>query len=351
MILQTVTIEKMAFGGAGIGHIGGKVCFVPFSAPGDVCTIRIKSEKNSYMEGELNEMLSPSELRVIPPCSVFGDCGGCNWQHIPYDVQKKQKQEIFSDLLWRSGKAERSWILPIIPAPDPYGYRTRMQFKLRYIAGIMHIGLYRSGTHYVVDIPDVCQIAREPINLLLKTLAEVISGFPEPDKLPQIDVTVGEKDGTALIFHYTGDKKEEITRYIKEATCEYQSTTVSLQSGRKDSLERISGDEYLIYSIPDLHDTKSETINMTFTPGGFSQVNYPQNQAIIKTVSRWANLSGTEKILDIFCGNGNFSIPLANKAGSVTGFEGYAPSISDAERNCRLNGVTNALFRCCDAVV
>ncbi len=99
---HTVTIEKMAFGGAGLGYVAGKVCFVPFTAPGDRARIRVRTEKRSYLEGELIELIVPSPHREKPPCPVFGVCGGCNWQHLPYPDQLAAKQEIFADLLWRS---------------------------------------------------------------------------------------------------------------------------------------------------------------------------------------------------------------------------------------------------------
>src|ERR1035437_2396790 len=128
----TLNIEKMTFGGAGFGHSGGKACFVPFTAPGDVAKVRIRSEKHSYLEGEVLEILEPSPERVTPPCPVFGACGGCNWQHLPYLVQLEEKQKIFTDIMWRSGRVESERILPILPAPEPYGYRARVQFKVRF---------------------------------------------------------------------------------------------------------------------------------------------------------------------------------------------------------------------------
>src|SRR6516225_6493711 len=102
-----VKIEKMAFGGAGFGHLDGKACFVPFTAPNDIARIKIKVEKRSYLEGDLLEIIDPSSQRTTPLCPVFGRCGGCNWQHISYSDQTAAKESIFAELLWRSGRVNR----------------------------------------------------------------------------------------------------------------------------------------------------------------------------------------------------------------------------------------------------
>src|ERR1035437_7770852 len=118
MRVVTIKIEKLAFGGNGLGYVDGKVCFIPFSAPGDLLRIKVTSEKRSYMEGEILEVLEPSSQRTIPVCPVFSICGGCNWQHLPYMTQLSEKQKIYSDIIWRSGSVESRLILPIIPAPS-----------------------------------------------------------------------------------------------------------------------------------------------------------------------------------------------------------------------------------------
>lgn len=346
---HTVTIEKMAFGGSGLGHVAGKVCFVPFTAPGDRARIRVRTEKRSYMEGELIELLAPSPLRVTPPCPVFGICGGCNWQHLSAAGQQEAKQEIFAELLWRSGRVERERILPVVAAPEPYGYRARVQFKLRCIAGALHIGFYRSGSHVVVDVPQQCAIARPSINRLFTELSLVMSRFPEPDMVPQIDVTVGDDDSAVLVFHYLGNRPDEIAGYL-ENRGNLPAAGIYLQSGHKATLRKITGADPLSYLVPENFLQGVPEKRLTFAAGGFSQVNYRQNLALIATVFAWAELTGKERLLDLYCGNGNFSIPLAHCAASVVGLEEYPPSIRDALNNCALNGVENADYRCCDAV-
>lgn len=346
-----VTIERMAFGGAGFGHLDGKACFVPFAAPGDTVRIGIKVEKRSYLEGELLEILSPSAQRATPVCPVFGKCGGCNWQHITYDAQVAAKGEVFAELLWRAGRVERERIMPVLPSPEPFGYRSRVQLKLRSVAGEMQMGFYRAGSHFVVNIPDMCPIAHPHVNRIIGRLRPVVSALPETDKVPQIDVAVGDNGQSELVFHYIGTRKEEFSGFLRQGHKGLEVDRIFLQSGRKNTLEQVSGDpcRRLTYVVPGFRP-EHPAARLAFCSGGFSQVNYRQNAAIIDMVREWAGLTGRERVLDIYCGNGNFSIPLAPYASQVVGVEDYEPSIEVARLNCAANGIENVRFKCDDAV-
>ena len=348
---STIKIEKLAFGGSGVGYAAGKVCFVPYTAPGDIVRVTSRTVKRSYLQAEMTELLEPSPLRVDPPCPVFGTCGGCNWQHLSYPAQLQEKQKIFTDILWRAGRVDPARILPIISAPEPYGYRARVQLKVHAAGGEPHIGFYRSGSHFVVDMPGKCAIATASINRLLPEFRQLLRLFPERDKVPQIDVTVGEDSTSSAIIHYIGTNLAEAAAFLqKHRSCLASAAGISIQSGRKTTLRNITGPEVLSYSIPHGTIPGSPERVLTFTPGGFSQVNYRQNLALIAKVHEWSELAGTERVLDIYCGNGNFSIPLAGNCSNILGIEEYAPSISDACRNSQINGLMNAAYRCQDAL-
>ena len=277
----TIKIDKMTFGGAGLGYADGKVCFVPFAAPGDLARVRVRSEKRSYLEAEILELLEPSPLRVIPPCPVFGVCGGCNWQHLPYSTQLEEKQKIFADIMWRSGRIESERIVPIKPAPEPFGYRARVQLKVRFVAGEMHIGFYRGSSHFVVDIPGKCAIAHPAINRLLPELHRLMQIFPEPDKVPQIDVTIGDDGAAVANFHYIGSNHAKIACFMQDNRGILSSVAgIYVQSGRKITLQKIVGPDTLSYSVPNGLVAGVPERRLTFTPGGFSQVNYRQNLAL-----------------------------------------------------------------------
>jgi 23S rRNA (uracil1939-C5)-methyltransferase len=342
-----VTIEKLAFGGAGLGHAEGKVCFVPFTAVGDTALVRITKEKKSYMEGELLKCISPSALRIEPPCDVFGNCGGCCWQHLPYEIQVMAKQGIFAEILVRTGRVVSDVLQPMIPASSPYGYRSRVQFKVRSIGGAIHLGFYRQSSHFVIDLPGVCRIANDRVNLIYGALLPLLTDFPEPHRLPQIDVSTGDDGDALLLFHYIGERSEEVVSWLeKSIPGRVPVTGVFLQVGRKATMRKVWGKALVSYTIPsDLFPNLPE-MTLSFRCGGFSQVNYRQNLVLIETVLAWADLRGTERVLDLYCGNGNFSLPLARFCADLVGIEDFAQSIEDAVTNARQNGISNARFRC-----
>lgn len=341
----------MAFGGAGIGHVDGKVCFVPFTAVGDTARIRIKSEKKSYVEGALIEIINPSSLRTLPKCPIFGTCGGCDWQHIKYSAQLKAKEDIFAEILWRTGRVEKERIEPIAGARDSYGYRSRIQLKMRCAQGGNHIGFFMAGSHYVVDIPGMCAISSEPVNKTYAELCELMKTFPEPDKIPQIDVSSGDDGVIILVFHYIGGQRSEIIDFLKGNGNRLGHVEgIFLQSGRKSSIEKVYGIEAIHYEIPESVFNGHAPMRLKTSRGGFSQVNFPQNNVLINTVLQWVNPGGNERVLDLYCGNGNFSLPLARNTNHVTGLEEYEQSIKDAICNRDDNGLKNAGFESVDSV-
>ncbi len=346
MTEAVVRIEKMVFGGAGFGHIGGKACFIPLTAPGDVARILIKKEKRSYLEGELLELLEPSERRTAPLCPLFGVCGGCNWQHLPYSEQLLAKEEIFAGFLCRSGQVSGERILPIVPSPDPFAYRSRIQLKVHAAFGTPQIGFYRSGSHYVVDISQGCAIAHPVINRLIGGLRAVLASFPDKGRVPQVDLAISDEGEIEVVVHYIGGRLEEAAGHFRRNSPTLGAAGVFLQTGRKCTLQRIAGDHpsHLSYKVPSPPMTALPDMRLSFSSGGFSQVNFRQNLALIDTVYTWAGLTGSEKVLDIYCGNGNFALPLAASAAQVVGVEEYGPSLAAARENCASNGIGNASF-------
>ena len=203
-----------------------------------------------------------------------------------------------------------------------------------------------------MNIPERCEIAHPRINLLFGELTRVLTIFPEADKIPQIDVAVGEDDALELVIHYIGSNSEEIAGLFRANRVALGADGIFLRTGRKTALEEIGGGDFraLAYTAPDSSFPGLPGYSLAFSNGGFSQVNYAQNLFLIETVCAWAGLTGKERVLDIYCGNGNFSLPLSGKAAYVLGLEDYGPSIASARQNCEANGVKNVSFECSDAL-
>lgn len=342
-----IAIEKLANGGAGFGRCAGKAFFVPFTAPGDVALVRTTSEKSSYAEGDLLELVKESNLRVKPPCPVFGLCGGCNWQHVEYSSQIMEKERIFADLLWRSARVSPDCVLPVLPAPSPFGYRSRVQLKVECRGGQIHLGFFRPKSHQVVDIPGYCAISQGSINAVLKRLRPLVEGCPEAANLNQIDLARGDDERIGAVFNYSGASVDTLSHYLLQP--ESLDLFDSLFVRHKKGITKLAGEDLLSYRAPAKTLSGEVELKLHFSSGAFSQVNFEQNLQLIQLVTDYSALTGKEKVLDLYCGNGNFSLPLACRAAQVVGYEGYGPSLDDANGNAVRNGVSNASFHCSDA--
>jgi 23S rRNA (uracil1939-C5)-methyltransferase len=343
----TLRIEKLAFGGNGVGRIDGKVCFVPYSCPGDELRVRIVSEKRSYLTARIVEMIAPSPDRVVPPCPLFGTCGGCAWQHIGYPRQLEAKRQILSETLWRGARVPTDLVADTVPSPLQFGYRSRVQFKL-YGGDRLQIGFFRNGSHFVEDAAQGCPIALPAINDVLHGLREVLAIFPEPTAVPQVNVDCAEQ-GCVGIINYTGRDPDRAAAFFdRHAQMLKPLTGLYLQTGRKSTLAKVWGNGLLAYSLP-ADPTGTASCTLSYRPGGFSQVNGPQNRALLQLIRNLADLRGHERVLDLYCGNGNFSLPLAGEVKGITGIEEYEGSVAAAVDNGLRNGIDNAGFTVSDA--
>lgn len=343
-----VHIEKLAFGGSGVGHIAGKVCFVPLACPGDDLRIRIVSEKRSYLTADIVAIVTPSPHRIEPPCPLFGTCGGCGWQHIDYPEQLEAKQQILAETLWRGARVPTELVAKTLPSPESFGYRNRVQFKLHAGADRLRIGFFRHGSHTVEDAPQGCLIAHPVINEVLGCLRKALATFPEPAAIPQINIACAE-NGVVGIVNYTGREPDRAAAFFdRHVQTLKQLTGLYLQTGRKSGMRKVWGNEPLAYSLPG-GPAGGAPCTLAFQPGGFSQVNSAQNSAMLELIRKLAGFCGRERLLDLYCGNGNFSLPLAGEVEHITGIEEYEGSIAAAIDNCRQNGIVNAEYILSDA--
>lgn len=344
--MPELSIDRLAFGGAGVGRNNGKACFVPYAAPGDLLDIAVTKSKKSFDEADILRILQGSSKRITPPCPFFGTCGGCNWQHIAYEEQCHQKEQIVKDALWRSARVDQEFVRPIIPATPHYNYRRRIQLKLDFFAGRQSIGFYRPESHYVVDINDRCLLTHESLNAVLPYLRTVVLDCREPDKIPQVDLISSENGDVAAIFHYTGNDIDRFSARLSTVVNGAEALkTLAVQTGRKHDFRILSGIETMHYSLP----VDNEAITLQFAPDGFSQVNFQQNRAIAAFIHNICAMVKPDNVLDLYCGNGNFSLPLASKVKNITGFENFDRSVALANKNAQMNGLQNAKFYSMDA--
>lgn len=348
MKAHELVIERLALGSNGVGRIDGdKVCFVPFSAPGDRLKVRVTREHRSYCEAELVDLLEASPQRVEPRCPAFGQCGGCDWQHISYQAQCDAKQQILTQTLQRVARLEAPVVAKTAVSALDYGYRARAQFKLHATAAGLAVGFFKRGTHFVIDLPRGCPICTSPINTAMLELRQVIQLLPDRNRVPQISLEEGVA-GVVAIVHYIGSDLQRLQQLLLQHQDQLGLCGLFLQIGKKEALQPVFGSGHLTYQVPCCTET-ADMMELGYEVGGFSQVNRLQNQQMVKLVCGYAQPAANQRLLDLFCGNGNLSLPMSGVVQELLGIEGFAPSIASAVDNARQLRVNNSTFRCNDA--
>ncbi|MBN1956581.1 MAG: 23S rRNA (uracil(1939)-C(5))-methyltransferase RlmD [Desulfuromonadales bacterium] len=334
--LPPLTVETLVNGGAGLAHHDGRVVFIPHTAVGDrveACLVRVKKH---YSEAQLVNIIQPGEERRVPPCPVAGDCGGCQWQHLDYSDQLKWKQRLFTETLTHQCNVAEGVIQPICAADDAWRYRSRAQIKCYVTEAGFISGFYRSKSRFVIAVED-CLIVASRLNELLSKLRQLLRYSSFANKIPQIDLATDDNGKCASTVHYLGHDLEGLAELLRSAELD---ADILIQSGRKKSLKAIQGDGILQLQV----DQGQITLN--YAVGSFAQINLSQNRRLIDSVIRLAALEGHERVLDLYCGMGNFSLPLARRAATVTGIEEAPSSIAWARKNAALNQINNTRFVC-----
>ncbi len=341
--LHQLDIESLAYNGYGVGRLDGRVFFIPFTAPGDRVECRVvRSRKNCFF-GEATHILAASPDRREPLCPVFATCGGCHWQHLPYADQTSWKTTIFTDMLQRQANVQDNILEPIIPSPSEFHYRSRAQFKCRQTEQGFAMGFYRRESHYVIDIQE-CPLMAPKINEVFKLLRSWLSHSPHSSKIPQIDISVDDSGSVRTVVHFLGNIGKALAAALRPLA-EKEKFSLFFQSGRNHTLRKIWGeDNLLLFPL-----NSGKQMSLAYGPGSFSQVHLNQNRNLVREVIAAARLSGREKVLDLFCGVGNLSLPLAKGAAEVVGIENYSPAVNQARVNARTNGLENIRFKACSA--
>ena len=327
-----VTVQSMAFKGYGVSRRNGKVVFVPYVIAGEEVWIEMVEEKKDYSIGRPMRISSPSSWRVEPGCPYFGVCGGCQWQHIDPRVQGDFKRDILKEILQRLGRLDDIPPISVIPSPQPYGYRTRVQLK---VAGGL-IGYYRERSHHLVDI-DRCPIAHSLVNQALASLRQVRTLFSTADEL---EINVSPEEGKGIFILRSNRNGPPPRLRLQELLNDHPVVKGAALMAKKGSHHW--GDPSLTYTVSFQRAGKTADVRFRTSPESFFQVNPEQNQALVQTVLDFADLTGNERVLDLYAGMGNFTLPLAMEAQEVLGIEENGRAVEDG----RLNVLQNRIDRC-----
>lgn len=355
-----VEVEVTGLGstGEGVGKADGFTVFVHGALTGEKVKARLAFVKKSYAQGRLLQIISKSEFRQKPICEVFYKCGGCQLQHMTYEGQLLAKQQQVSDALGRIGHFKDVTVLPVLADADPMYYRNKMQCPIASQEGTK-IGFYQTGTHEVVDLKK-CYIQAEANNLIIEVVREWIRKY-------QVSI-YNEHTGKGLLRHIIGRVSSKTGEVMAGLVCTQKSLpnkeeliamlqmsipklTSVVQNINSRSTNVIMGEHTrVIWGKPTITD-KIGDFSFEISANSFFQVNTRQANILYSKALEFAELTGKENVVDLYCGIGTISLFLAAKAKHVWGFEIASAAIENAKDNAMANQIANVEFNCQDVAV
>lgn len=316
---------------------GAKTAFVPGALPGERIVFQRVRRHRQHDEGALVEVLDPSPSRVNPKCAHFGICGGCAMQHLDPVAQLAAKQSELAESLLRIGRVEpERWLEPL--AGPVWNYRRRARLGAKWVPkrGRVLVGFRERQKPYIAAL-ERCEVLVSPLDSLITPLSDLLTGLEAKASIPQIEAAVGE-DGVLLVFR----NLVELSAADRAALIAFgraQGLRICLQPGGLDSIVALDGSSTTLeYRLP------KENLAFEFSPTDFIQVNGEMNRALVSRAIDLLELESSHRVLDLFCGLGNFTLPIARRVREVVGIEGEAGLVARARRNAARNQLSNASF-------
>lgn len=358
MQTEKITIEKVVGGGSGLGRMdNGMVVMLPYVLPGEEVVAQITRRKKKYLEATLRDIVSNSEHRITPSCPHFGVCGGCDLQHADYGYQLELKEAILREQLTGAkvvGGADTNDIInKPIPSPEEFGYRQRI--RLQVDDGGMY-GFFRSRSHDVERI-ETCPLARPEINRFLEMIHESQAMDHLLQLAEELEVLTSPGDKTLILIvhlrrkprpadvtaaHNVADQFEQVKAvYLAAKGTLTQGPYCGIDGAAENKVESL----LLVMPFPSIERHGISSYDLCQEAGGFSQVNLEQNNNLIATMLDWVDDLSATRGLDLFCGMGNFTIPLAAKMGEVVGLDLQRAAIRSGVRNAEAADLENCSFR------
>jgi 23S rRNA (uracil1939-C5)-methyltransferase len=336
---EWLSVESLDLEAQGVAHNAqGKVVFIEGALPGELVRASVYRRKNNWEQATMTALARESTHRVSPPCPHFGlqpgACGGCKMQHMHVGAQVAVKQRVLEDALWHIGKLKAERVVRPIEGPA-WGYRDRARLSVRYVVKkqTVLVGFHERKSSYVADMR-TCKVLAPQVSALLMPLRELVSKMDQRDRLPQIEVAVGN-DRIALVLRHL----EPLTRHDLDrlrAFAAAHRVTWWLQPKGPESAHALDENEpALDYRLPEFG------LTMQFKPTDFTQVNSQINQTLVVQALRLLDPRPAERVIDWFCGLGNFTLPIATRAREVLGVEGNETLLVRARENAQRNGLAD----------
>ncbi|WP_313433747.1 23S rRNA (uracil(1939)-C(5))-methyltransferase RlmD [Atlantibacter hermannii] len=321
----TVTVNDLDPFGQGVARHDGKALFINGLLPGECAEVTLTQDKRNFGHATVKKRLTDSPARVTPRCPHFGVCGGCQQQHASVALQQSSKAQSLARLMNHP-------VDDIIAGPE-WGYRRRARLSLNYLsrAQTLEMGFRKAASSDLVDIRQ-CPVMVPRLEALLPALRICLNGLQGVRRLGHVELVLAD-NGPLMVLRHTEPLSANDKQKLEQFS--HQHDVALFLAPQSDALEHITGDE------PYYH---SDGLRLTFSPRDFIQVNDAVNQQMVARALEWLDVQPTDRILDLFCGMGNFTLPLARRAQSVVGVEGVPALVAKAQRNAESNGLKNVIF-------
>ncbi|MGL6049642.1 MAG: 23S rRNA (uracil(1939)-C(5))-methyltransferase RlmD [Aeromonas salmonicida] len=327
------TVDSLDHHCVGIGRHQGKAIFIEGALPGEQVKARILDDKKQYAHAALQQVVTPAANRIAPFCNHYRECGGCNAQHLGEADQQAAKEAGLVSLFERLGQIKAPVLEPVLTG-ESRAYRRvcRLAIKFDKNGRCTQVGFRRRQSNDLVEI-EGCPVLAEPLSALIVPLRECLNRLKSQRELGHAELIQAEQ-GIMMLLRHTG-RPNEADRALLVAFAKSQGIDLYLQAA-DERIEPLHQAFQPSYSL--------DGLSLAFAPGDFIQVNGPINQSMVAQALAWLGASKDDKVLDLFCGIGNFTLPLARQAREVVGVEGDLAMVARAEENARRNGIDNARF-------
>ena len=354
--IDAVEIEVEIFDigdeGEGIGRSNGMTVFVEGAVPGDVVIGQVSLQKKNFAKAKLLRIKRPSKDRVVPPCSVFDLCGGCQIQNLNYKAQLKLKEDLVKNALIRVGQFDAVDVLPIIGMDEPFRYRNKGVYPVQGNPTQPIIGLYKKHSHHVVNVAD-CLLQDKKHAKIIDVIRKYMVDFKvEPYDVKQhkgdikyIVIRKSERTGEVMVVIVTAGRKLAMTKTLVGLLCAADSNIVSVLQNihPTHSMKGLGEESKVLFGKTTITD-QIGALQFEISAHSFYQVNAKQTEVLYQTALDYAKLSGTETVYELYSGTGTISLFLAQKAKFVYGIEMVEEAVEDAKQNAARNDISNVSF-------
>ncbi len=343
----STTITGLSHDGRGIATLkDGKTTFIRGALPGESVRFKLTRKHTKYNEGEVIEILSASADRATPPCEHFGTCGGCSLQHLSMTAQIKQKEKTLQEQLKHFGKVEPDEVVPpLFGSPLNYRRKARLGVLFHRNTQSFQVGFREKDSNRLTNL-NRCEILDARVGNQIPAIKNLVESLSQSLNIPQVEIAASDETVALVIRHLTALTDDDIKKLTAfGAAHHFHIYLQPSPPARVHKIWPLDDTELLSYSL------KEHDICLQFHPLDFTQINSEINPRMIQQALDWLDLQKTDTVLDLFCGLGNFTLPIARYAEHVVGIEGSDDMVKRAQKNAELNQLTNTEFHTSNLVI